>query len=38
MLDHVSLTVSDSAEAERFYHPVMVALGVAKVGSDADEG
>ena len=37
MLDHVSLTVSGFA-AERFYDAVMAALGVAKVGRDADEG
>ena len=36
MLDHVSITVSDFAAAERFYDAVMMALGVVKVGrSDA---
>ena len=38
MLDHVSLTVSDFALAESFYDAVMAALGVCKVGRDADEG
>ena len=38
MLDHVSLTVSDFAAAERFYDAVMQALGVPKVGRDTDEG
>jgi catechol 2,3-dioxygenase-like lactoylglutathione lyase family enzyme len=33
MLDHVSITVSDIAAAERFYDAVMQALGVVKVGS-----
>ena len=32
MLDHVSITVSDFAAAERFYDAVMLALGVVKVG------
>ncbi|WP_342235772.1 VOC family protein [Inquilinus sp. OTU3971] len=32
MLDHVSITVSDLAAAERFYDSVLAALGVAKVG------
>ena len=34
MLDHVSITVSDLAVAERFYDAVLAALGVAKVGSN----
>jgi catechol 2,3-dioxygenase-like lactoylglutathione lyase family enzyme len=34
MLDHVSITVSDLAAAERFYDAVMAALGVPKVGRD----
>lgn len=34
MLDHVSITVSDIAVAEKFYDAVMAALGVAKVGRD----
>src|SRR4051812_43462405 len=33
MLDHVSISVSDMARAERFYDAVMAALGVMKVGS-----
>jgi hypothetical protein len=33
MLDHVSITVSDIAAAERFYDAIMKALGVVKVGS-----
>ncbi|GGH21668.1 lyase [Alsobacter metallidurans] len=33
MLDHVSITVSDLRQAERFYDAVMAALGVQKVGS-----
>ncbi|TSD89572.1 VOC family protein [Mycobacterium sp. KBS0706] len=33
MLDHVSITVSDLAAAERFYDAVLAALGVTKVGS-----
>jgi catechol 2,3-dioxygenase-like lactoylglutathione lyase family enzyme len=33
MLDHVSISVSDTAQAERFYDAVMAALGVMKVGS-----
>jgi len=33
MLDHVSITVSDIARAERFYDAVLAALGVTKVGS-----
>ena len=32
MLDHVSITVSDIAAAERFYDAIMKALGVVKVG------
>jgi catechol 2,3-dioxygenase-like lactoylglutathione lyase family enzyme len=32
MLDHVSITVSDIAGAERFYDAIMQALGVVKVG------
>jgi catechol 2,3-dioxygenase-like lactoylglutathione lyase family enzyme len=36
MLDHVSITVSGIAVAERFYDAVMAALGVAKVGARAD--
>jgi catechol 2,3-dioxygenase-like lactoylglutathione lyase family enzyme len=32
MLDHVSITVSDIAAAERFYDAIMQALGVVKVG------
>jgi catechol 2,3-dioxygenase-like lactoylglutathione lyase family enzyme len=32
MLDHVSITVSDIAAAERFYDAIMQALGVIKVG------
>ena len=35
MIDHVSITVSDLARAERFYDAVMAALGIPKVGSDA---
>lgn len=37
MLDHVSITVSDLAAAERFYDAVLAALGVVKVGSDHAE-
>lgn len=33
MLDHVSITVSDIAAAERFYDAAMAALGVPKVGA-----
>ena len=33
MLDHVSISVSDMARAERFYDAVMAALAVMKVGS-----
>jgi catechol 2,3-dioxygenase-like lactoylglutathione lyase family enzyme len=36
MLDHVYITASDIAAAERFYDAVMDALGVVKVGSRAD--
>lgn len=36
MLDHISITVSDIAAAERFYDAIMAALGVIKVGSRAD--
>ena len=32
MLDHVSITVSDFAAAERFYDAIMAALDVVKVG------
>jgi catechol 2,3-dioxygenase-like lactoylglutathione lyase family enzyme len=32
MLDHVSITVSDMAAAERFYDTIMKALGIIKVG------
>ena len=32
MLDHVSITVSDIAAAERFYDAIMKVLGVVKVG------
>jgi catechol 2,3-dioxygenase-like lactoylglutathione lyase family enzyme len=32
MLDHVSITVSDIAAAERFYDAIMNALDVVKVG------
>jgi catechol 2,3-dioxygenase-like lactoylglutathione lyase family enzyme len=32
MLDHVSITVSDIATAERFYDAIMKVLGVVKVG------
>jgi catechol 2,3-dioxygenase-like lactoylglutathione lyase family enzyme len=32
MLDHVSITVSDIAAAERFYDAVMKALEIVKVG------
>ena len=39
MLDHVSITVTDIAAAERFYDAVMAALGVPKVRkSDARLG
>src|SRR5450631_3617454 len=36
MLDHVSITVSDIAAAERFYDAIMKALGVVKVGRRGD--
>jgi catechol 2,3-dioxygenase-like lactoylglutathione lyase family enzyme len=36
MLDHVSITVSDIAAAERFYDAVMHVLGVVKVGRRDD--
>src|SRR5258708_30122837 len=36
MLDHLSITVSDIATAERFYDAVMAALGISKVGARAD--
>jgi catechol 2,3-dioxygenase-like lactoylglutathione lyase family enzyme len=36
MLDHVSITVSDIAAAERFYDAIMNALGVVKVGRRDD--
>ena len=36
MLDHVSITVSDIAAAERFYDAVMNVLGVVKVGRRDD--
>ena len=36
MLDHVSITVSDLAAAERFYDAIMQALGVVKVGRRED--
>lgn len=36
MLDHVSITVSDIAAAERFYDAIMAALGVVKVGARSD--
>ena len=32
MLDHVSITVSDFAAAERFYDAIMKALDIVKVG------
>ena len=38
MLDHISLTAADWVAAERFYDAVMDALGVPKVGRDAEEG
>ena len=38
MLDHVSITVSDLAAAERFYDAVLTALGVAKVGVPSRRG
>ena len=36
MLDHVSITVSDIAAAERFYDAIMQVLGVVKVGRRED--
>jgi catechol 2,3-dioxygenase-like lactoylglutathione lyase family enzyme len=36
MLDHVSITVSDIAAAERFYDAIMGALGIVKVGHRED--
>jgi catechol 2,3-dioxygenase-like lactoylglutathione lyase family enzyme len=36
MLDHVSITLSDIAVAERFYDAIMAALGVVKVGRRDD--
>jgi catechol 2,3-dioxygenase-like lactoylglutathione lyase family enzyme len=36
MLDHVYITASNMAAAERFYDAVMAALGVIKVGSRDD--
>jgi catechol 2,3-dioxygenase-like lactoylglutathione lyase family enzyme len=36
MLDHVSITVSDVAAAERFYDAIMRALDVVKVGRRDD--
>jgi len=36
MLDHVSITVSDIAEAEPFYDAIMKALDVVKVGRRED--
>jgi catechol 2,3-dioxygenase-like lactoylglutathione lyase family enzyme len=36
MLDHVSITVSDIAQAEPFYDAIMSALGVMKVGARGD--
>ena len=36
MLDHVSITVSDMAAAERFYDAIMKALDVVKVGRRDD--
>jgi catechol 2,3-dioxygenase-like lactoylglutathione lyase family enzyme len=36
MLDHVSITVSDMAAAERFYDSIMKVLGVVKVGRRED--
>ena len=36
MFDHVSITVSDIAAAERFYDAIMKALGVVKVGRRDD--
>jgi catechol 2,3-dioxygenase-like lactoylglutathione lyase family enzyme len=36
MLDHISITVSDIAAAERFYDAIMQVLGVVKVGRRDD--
>lgn len=36
MLDHVSITVSDIADAERFYDAIMSTLNVVKVGARED--
>jgi catechol 2,3-dioxygenase-like lactoylglutathione lyase family enzyme len=36
MLDHVSITVSDIAAAERFYDAIMKVLEVVKVGRRPD--
>ena len=36
MLDHISITVTDIAAAERFYDAIMSALGVVKVGRRED--
>ena len=36
MLDHVSITVSDIAAAERFYDAIMNVLDVVKVGRRPD--
>jgi catechol 2,3-dioxygenase-like lactoylglutathione lyase family enzyme len=36
MLDHVSITVSDIAQAEPFYDAIMAALCVIKVGARCD--
>jgi hypothetical protein len=36
MLDHVSITVSDIAAAERFYDVIVKALDVVKVGRRDD--
>lgn len=38
MLDHVSVTVSDIPQAEKFYDAIFLALGVKKVGSDIKDG
>jgi catechol 2,3-dioxygenase-like lactoylglutathione lyase family enzyme len=38
VLDHASVTVPDFDKAETFYDAVLAALGVEKVGSDAEEG
>jgi catechol 2,3-dioxygenase-like lactoylglutathione lyase family enzyme len=36
MLDHVSITVSDTAAAESFYDAIMKVFGVVKVGRRED--